>query len=119
MADTTLEVLEMGFSLIKNKAHWCQYSAALTASGRVTEPERHNATRFCALGAVLSVRPVYGYPAVNEAIHLLADAASQMGFTCITVVNDGEGHEKVIEMYELAMHHAANIEEMKRQCETQ
>lgn len=53
---TTLEVLKTAYHLLDDRSRWIQHHSAVDADGKYT-PYKHNAFRYCALGAIWVASP--------------------------------------------------------------
>lgn len=95
---TTLDVLKAARELIRDPARWCQDAFACDADGDAVHTLDPQAVRWCAVGALNKVAPSSEVSA--DAYGLLEVAA---GPICVSDINDAEGHEAVLAVYDEAI----------------
>jgi hypothetical protein len=110
---TVHQVLVEAKALIEDKAHWTQLYYATAANGRAVDANNENATCFCSVGAVyrvldlnenMSPPEIWRTPHPN-AIAALNRAAMELfeGNCGIVMVNDRNGHEAVMQVFDRAI----------------
>ena len=100
---TTAEVLQKARDLIADESRWTHGYYAKDESGHDVEPNEPSACRWCALGAVYHVLDLSEQETLSdpEAVRALDDAAGYYGST--VDVNDYEGHDAVLALYDRAI----------------
>lgn len=101
---TPHEALVAARALISEPEDWCEWVLALTERGEFVGVKHPDATRFCALGALMKVWPG---PIPVEALALADKAANDLyGGLGIVMVNNKKGHSAVLAAFDLAIERA-------------
>jgi len=110
-----LEALKKARELIKDKKHWCDTYFARTESG-IPIPRHIQSTEaysFCAIGALLRVTGHGHQTLTGEHRAWLRPASLRLGYHDPADLNNNEGHEKTLEMFDLAIcMEECNLEEL-------
>lgn len=97
-------ILETAKALIEDPKHWIQEDYAADENGDYVTETDPKAFAWCALGAFTKASGGFAY---NELAKLeracLSRAANRISGYGVTCVNDTLGHEKVMEMYDVAI----------------
>lgn len=107
MSAEVKDVLVRAKALISSPQNWTQGSLARDDVGRIVSTRHKDASRWCALGAICAFTHPRG-GVRYKAIGLLRSVAK--GAICATNINDYEGHEAVMALYDRAIEAAAEAE---------
>lgn len=110
MTKTTYQILSQAKELILDPNHWTITYLARTSDGRPAQPKSSEAAQFCAIGALMRAADISVYDThdnytkgyMDAAIALARGAHSQP----ISYINDIEGHEAVLKLYDRAIEEA-------------
>lgn len=115
-----LDALIQARDLISDESRWTTKEFARDRDGQYVDPLSHRATRFCALGAAMRVTSVRLplvdvislvaplYADVRDALYRAVPKSGRQ--PSLTGVNDYQGHEAVLRVYDIA------IATLKEQC---
>ncbi len=99
---TPREILMKARHLISARKRWCQGEYARFDDGERCEPDHPGAVCWCAFGAVRHFDG-NGEGDLGAASLMLGDASSELFDKSANSVNDCEGHEPVMRMFDLAI----------------
>jgi len=102
---TTLEVLKDARNLIADKGRWCRGYAALAESGHPVRAHSDRAVRWCAVGAVRHiVGDDWDAKSIRSIRQMLNIVSEELhGKENLVLVNDHDGHEAVLKVFDEAI----------------
>ncbi len=106
MSETLVtQIIREAIGLVADPGTWTEFDLAITADGASCEPWDVTATRFCAFGAL--IKAAYGISNDRDLAMHFAQAATAAMFgqggsdpEQLFTINDGEGWEAVLELFE-------------------
>ena len=98
-----VQIITRARSLIEDKERWCSGAVALDARGTTVSPISSQATKRCALGALIAS----AYEIINDygQANILAINAvrSFQGISTLVNINDARGHAAVLAFFDEAI----------------
>ena len=105
MSETLVtQIIREAMSLVADPGSWVEFDLATTAEGESCEPWDPQAARFCAFGSL--IKAAYGISSDGDLAMRFAQTAAAAMLGCggnperLFEINDGEGREAVLELFE-------------------
>jgi len=98
-----MSILKEAKALIKNPENWCVQSYARDKHGSPVMVGDSRAVKFCSLGALCIVGVRSANAEKTKAKAYLNTAAKRIAQKSMIQANDHVGHEKVMEIFDLAI----------------